>query len=506
MTCSNRRSTLIIFAVLAAPDYASAKDAPPPPLKVAVTPKTTGQSADVPVRLDLELRDVNNRPAVARTDTQIEVQVAKPNSPKGEVESMDAVVKAGSSSATVTWEPKSAGVFRVKARERDNHLLDGTGAFLVQPAVKPEKADDDKPKSAPAKPAKAARKKVKKPRRAGPSGSLPRHARRAACQPASTAPVPPPAAAAAGRAETAAPELHVMVSGRDLDGTFADGIESAKIDVFYVTADGSNAPVPIKVWFAWRGGEVKPQPLVIEKGNSQAQAEWSARAPVLGTVQVSAVSPALKVFIDSDTKVRFVTPVKGLQMSGPTRLAFVEAGNLSVNFEGPDGTVVNNQEARDVAFSGESSAVRIDPEKVRMSPGDIQASISVAPKSFWGKAVIKASTGCYRPITHTVEITWLGCLLLTLVGGALGGVMRYLLSKGVVYLRLLVGVVMGSVAVLGFVTGIVQSDAAWFPAVIKHSLLSVPLAAFLGGWFGLELLDRAPFALVGAVVGKKAKS
>jgi len=365
--------------------------------------------------------------------------------------------------------------------------------------VHPKKADQPEKANQATSPQKQEGKSKKKQEKAhvsGRTGGIWRPIFAGRCQPPPASPSRPANPGTPPTPPTPPlPQLIMTVSGRGPEGVAADGNDAAKIDLFYDSDDGSPTPRDIRVWLHWEGGTISEQPLTIRAGTFQVQALWTSPAPVVGTVNIQAFPESL---VRADTKavqVKFVRPPLGLRLKGPTRMSFVEVAEFSVEFIARDGATIVNPSDRDLAFTAEDTSGRLDPRQVHMSAGALQVTTSFVPKTFWGTASILASTDGYRSFEHQVTITYLPCLLLALLGGVLGGFMRYLRSQGVWYLRLLVGVVLGALAVLVFVIGVVQSDLTFFPQVIKNNLLSVPVAAFIAGWAGLELLDSiAPFA------------
>jgi hypothetical protein len=459
------------------------------PTKIDLAASTTTVGDDTVVDFELTLKDAGSRPSPALGDTPITIEVARAKSPEQTLERLETVAKSGSTTAHISWKATVFGVLQAKAGSKDKDLLWGVAAFLVRPKAvdKVEKAKQDAPTE------ERAPEPRKKPRKSGtphPTTGWGRWHAAGACQqaaskPAESRPSPPPRL----------PQLIMTVSGRGPEGVAADGKDAAKVDVFYDADDGAAAPRDIRVWFHWEGGTIEPQPLVIKAGTFQAQAQWTSPSPVVGTVNIEDFPEAIVTSDRKPVQVKFVRPILGLKMRGPERLSFIEVGEFSVEFMAADGTAIVNPNDRTLAFTSGDTQGRLNPKEVRMSAGALQATTSFTPTSFGGIASILASTDGYRPYEHRVIITYWSCVLLALVGGALGGLMRFFRSQGTWYLRLLNGVVLGSFAVLVFVVGVVQGDLSFFPTVIKNNLLSVPVAAFIAGWAGLELLDSiAPFA------------
>jgi hypothetical protein len=331
-------------------------------------------------------------------------------------------------------------------------------------------------------------------RPAGPSGALDRPDRWAVAFTQTTgaaAADPPPVPARDGY-------IDLQVSARDIGGVFADGSEAAKIDVFYVTPDGSDAPSDVKVWFHWEGGEVSPQPLVIKKGQSSAEARWTSRAVLTGTLAIDGVSPQHDVKnAGAVVQVKFVQPVQSFKMDLPPTLTLIEIGRLSAHFEDINGHFINPGFTQ-FSFTPGSALVAVDPPEPKLEPGAVEVHADILPKAFSGTATIRAAALGFAPQTQTVRITWLGVFALCVVAGALGGLLRFFASRGTLWKRLVVGLVIGMLAVLGYVDGLLGTKSL----PLLHNLVAVPVTALLAGWAGLSLLDQ--FEALSGITGKRS--
>lgn len=116
----------------------------------------------------------------------------------------------------------------------------------------------------------------------------------------------------------------------------------------------------------------------------------------------------------------------------------------------------------------------------------MEVHADVMPKAFSGTATIRAAALGFAPRTKTVRITWLGVLVLCVAGGALGGLLRFFASRGTLWKRLAVGLVIGALGVLGYVDGLLGTKSL----PLLHNLVAVPVAALVAGWLGLTVLDK----------------
>ena len=222
------------------------------------------------------------------------------------------------------------------------------------------------------------------------------------------------------------------------------------------------------------------------------KARWTAQAAVEGTLSIAAISPVHPTKAESaPIKVRFVQPVKDFKMTGPPVLSLIDIGELTAYFEDFNGRVINPGLAQTVSFSPDSALIAVDPLQRQLQPGDVDVRTTLTPKAFSGIATIRASTLGFEPQTYTVRITWLGVILWCVVGGMLGGFMRFLRSRGTLWKRLIVGLVVGTLGVLLYVYGFLPATSSR----VLHNLIAVPVAALLAGWLGLELLDKVPLNL-----------
>ena len=451
-------------------------------LKVDVTPQPGPQNVNSVVPLAVTLRDAHNASAAAPANLNVTVEITGPS---GQTQKRDVEIKAGQTSAVLDWTPSEAGVTKLKVREVQDRLLDGADAVLVKPAALPNAAV-----RVPAAPAASAKAKAKsrgksKRGRAVPTGvrDIPHRwsvaltdTTRGAVTP--EPPAPPPAVRDG--------YIDMQVSARDIGGVFADGNEAAKIDVFYVTPDGSDAPTDVKIWFHWEGGEVSPQPLIIKKGQSAAEAHWTSRAVLEGSLAIEGVSPQHDLKNGASVvKVRFVQPVQSFKLDVPPTLRLIEIGKLSAHFEDVNGNFINPGFTQ-FSFTPGSALVAVDPADPKLEPGAVEVHSDVLPKAFSGLATIRAAALGFAPQTKTVRITWLGVFALCVVGGALGGLLRYFASRGTLWKRLTVGLVIGTLGVLGYVDGLLGTKSL----PLLHNLVAVPVTALLAGWLGLSLLDK----------------
>jgi hypothetical protein len=290
----------------------------------------------------------------------------------------------------------------------------------------------------------------------------------------------------------AGPQVMLRVCGESDVNVRADQINYERIAVYYF--DSQPARFPIEVWLTWDHGEVKPNPLIIKKGERFAEAHWTSSLPMEGaTVAIADVKPAVPVSGARSVTINFVEPVSGVAFfNPPNTISIVDDIALHARFYDLAGNFVRTSRTRKVTVSSSSRIARFKPSRGETN-GDFETELIPAG---WGSAEIEVTMPGYPPFTQTVVITYLAVLWMCVAGGllgALGDVLtnRNRLSRWYILASFIVGVV---VALLGAWAYIVFA-LPYAPAGILHSQVAVLCVSLLGGWTGAFVLRKTTAAL-----------
>jgi len=444
------------------------------PMKVDVKSLVKVHRVGDPVGLEITLRDAYDQavPAPARTTIVVET-----TSPSGKKSSAMVYFQPGESIQRFQFSATEEGLIRITARQADNELREGGYVVLVgKPAAKP----------------KSGKAKVVKPHAArwvgsgwlAAAGPL-RDARPVALRWAFPPDPQEPGTGSQDQSAPTSPRLLFQVSGGGHE-FLADGHDAARILVFYMSPDGSGAPTEIRVWLTWSNGELDPQPLRIQPGETLGEATLRSEWPMEARIALVSSSPAYPVEGTREYTVRFGPAIYGISVRGPQRLSLVDNGMVVAEFYDPRGYPIQTATKRTMTFTPISSTVRLLPMRVDIEPGGSLATVLVFPAGL-GRAELNVSTPGYKSVAHVVEVTGLTVILLCLGGGIIGGVCAFNALQGSLPWRIFLGVVGGAVLAWLYVyLALPKTESR-----IAHNLVSVLFVSILGGYLGLQALDFA---------------
>jgi hypothetical protein len=294
------------------------------------------------------------------------------------------------------------------------------------------------------------------------------------------------------QAPLAGPQLMLRVSGESDANVRADQVNYGRIAVYYM--DSQPARFPIEIWLTWDHGEVKPNPLIIKKGEYLAEAHWSSTLPTAGaTVAIGDVKPAVPVSGARATTINFVEPVSGVAFfNPPNTVSIVDDLTLHVRFYDLAGNFVKTSDTRKVTVSSSSRIAHFKPSTGETN-GDFETELIPAG---WGSAKIEVATPGYSPFTQTVVITYLAVLWVCVAGGLLGVLANVLTNRNWlrswhIFASFIFGVM---VALLGSWTYIVFV-LPYAPAGVLHNWMAILCVSLLGGWSGSFILRKITVAL-----------
>ena len=443
------------------------------PVRADIVPQAQGIQAGEKVPIKVVLLDASGKLTNAMEKTDLIVEAAVPS---GKTVTMNIVIVPGASSAEFALPPLTPGLIKLTVRQPQNRILESSNFVLITPA-------QAQGQRSPAK--KQTKTSVPKPT----SWLYPEGGAHVRLQDASvtTFEFQEPEPVGAGPAPATGPQLMFQVSGEGDSNVRADQISYERVAVYYM--DSHPARVPIQVWLTWTHGEVKPNPLIINKGERFAEAHWTSGSPVAGAkIAIADIKPAIAVNGTREATINFVEPVSGVAFfNPPATISVVDALNLHARFYDLAGNFVKTTDKRKVTVSTSSPIVRFQPDS-QDTDWDFQTAL--VPTG-WGQAVIEVATPGYPPFTHTVVITYLAILWLCIGGGLLGSLADVLTNPNApkgwgVAARFVVGILAGLLACWAYVViGIPD-----VPPGILHSRIAVVGISLAGGWAGIVVFRR----------------
>lgn len=294
------------------------------------------------------------------------------------------------------------------------------------------------------------------------------------------------------RYSLAEPRLMLRASGERDSNVRADQLNYARVVVYAV---GSlPARFPIQVWLRWDHGEVKPNPLIIRKGERLAEARWTSNSPVAGaTVTIADVKPSIPIDGARDATINFVEPIAGIAFYNPPAVMNLgDASTLRARFYDFAGNFVKTNDKHQVTVSLSNSNLDCD---LCTGETDENFTTDVTARG-WGPTEITVSTPGYPPFTQNILIKYFVVLWLCVGGGVVGSLADLLANRKM--LR-------GWISVGSFIVGIglaflacaalVLLAPSGAPDGIMHSRAAVLTVSLLGGWTGTFIFRRVVTAM-----------
>jgi hypothetical protein len=442
------------------------------PMKLDVHPLTRGARVGDKVSIELSLFDANNQ--LASWDRQCQIEVGVTN-PSGKVDKYLVTIPAGQTAARFTFDAREVGLLTLKARETNDTLLPGGNSMLIGRARISKRGRKVKPSDF-------------------PSGSVRQSAHVLLIAAHTGEPQPPRAGSEGigqgptGGSETTAPsspEL-LLTNSSGKNEILADGKDFARIQVYYMGPLGEPASSDIRVWLTWSNGKLEPQPLVIKKGESFAEAQWSSLSPVDATVSLVTSAPKYAVEGKQELKVSFVPAIYGVAPSSPNplKLSLIDCEPLVAQFFDREGRTVQTNKRRRITFISSNPSLHLDPPYRDVPPNESAASIFLQP-TWSGSSKLDIWTPGYDHQTLEVQVTMWLVLVLCLGGGLVGGIVAKEALKGSIAWRIFVGLVGAIVLVWISVFAVLPQTHS----IIAHNLVSVFVVGILGGYGGTRVLD-----------------
>lgn len=470
---------LLIASLIGMPALGQQNQAPPSlPAKIDVAPLNTQNQLGATVPVQVQLQDANGRPVPSQRGFNAVVKVEQPS---GQTNTYSVTFAPGESAKQIDIPIDETGLAKLTVTHKEQRLIGGSNFVLVRPSKNSAVKKTIKPLEVP----KHTRKSVE-PGAKGPGAELkyfdaPRLLRAQLVYAAAPLPqVPAPQQASAA-------QLVLTVSGEDAyGGTRADGVTCARVQVYYMGS--ADLQRDIQIWLSPSNGSVEPNPIVIQRGSSLGAACWTSKFPIPAATLNASSNPSNFEFVSAGNGTnprqvthKFTENITGIEFVNPPKsITIVDTFNLAARFTGPDGpTTVSDKRA--FLFSTDSAVLKVSPPQAFVGSGEFETSTTLTP-TFFGKSTVQASTPLYQPVTWVITITWLGVLFASLLGGLLGGILAWINSQGKLWMRIVVGLIVGLVASWAYViVGLPKVETAFL-----HNQLSVFFVALLVGLSGVK--------------------
>jgi hypothetical protein len=454
------------------------------PIRADVLPQAQGVKAGDPVPVKVVLLDASGKLTNAIEKTNLVVEASGPSQ---KIVTVNVEVAPGASGAELSLPALVPGLVKLTVRQPNNRVLESSNFVLISPAQPSAKADR-----------KSFKKTQKKASVSKPLSRFYSPVRGTArLQRAGLTVVdfqPDDTASASGG--TPGPQLMFQVSGERDSNVRADETSYERIAVYYM--DSEPARFPIQVWLTWDHGTVKPNPLIIKKGERFAEAHWTSGWPVANAkVAIADIKPDLPVNGSRRAAINFVEPISGVAFfNPPSTMSIVDAYSLHARFYDLAGNFVKTADKRKVTVSTDSPIVKFKPNT---QDTDWDFETDLIPTG-WGKAEIEVATPGYPPFTHTVMITYLAVLWLCMAGGLLGSLADVLTNTSAPHgWRIPARFIVGTLAALLACWAYVVMGIPDAPPGILHSRIAILGVSLVGGWAGIIVFRRVGKALGMAV-------
>jgi hypothetical protein len=466
-------SALPRLSMAQAPMAPQAQNALRSPLLVDVKPVAQQTAVGGQVRVQVSLLDGEGHPAKAMEDYSVRLRATQPS---GKTSETLLSIPSGTNSQEVLINSEEAGLIKLEVSQIDNKLLSGTNYALIVPRA-PTSIDRRKKKP---------QSKKSTDRRLKPGPISRKRSTRlvlAALQEDLTSAQSP---------TEGPPQLLLKVSGEnDAQGVRADGKAFARVQIFWI---GQPAPSSaVQIWLTWTNGELEPNPILLKKGMTVGEARWRSTASVpTASVSVVATNPPHLPFVGpTEAKVRFAEPILGIDFANPPdKITVVDIVPLTARFYDPAGFPIQTETKRHFRFASNNPILHLNPQEDDIAPGRSDFSTMMLPTSL-GMSRIEVSTPGYKPVIHDVRVTGTLVVLLSVVGGILGGFLAYINSQGKLWIRIVTGIIVGLVASWAYVfVGLPNTDKS-----ILHSQISVVFVSVLSAFSGVKVLGGIAGAL-----------
>jgi hypothetical protein len=276
----------------------------------------------------------------------------------------------------------------------------------------------------------------------------------------------------------------------------ADGVDAASVSALTV-GNAARADIAISLHsslgFFDCPSQDKPNPcadyhLVLPKGFTQVQARLISTQTGASRIDAVPGTPNVDLTMPSAT-IQFGPPITKIAIeASPPDITLVGRCQLIVHLADDRGMIYVPSHPRKISMSIKKGEGHFDPEDnaVTLKPPDHSAGILFFPGFGIGETELTASTDQLPTITLHVRVRPpIALLLISALGGLVGGAIFISVHRGSSRSRIVIGAVTGFILYWGVVFGIIATKTS-FPAVNPLSDFAISV---IGGWLGTEVFS-----------------
>jgi hypothetical protein len=289
--------------------------------------------------------------------------------------------------------------------------------------------------------------------------------------------------AAADDNPTSAPRLALRYSPQRK--LLADGHDAVTIQAFVLGDDAEPAGPGdggFKVNLFASAGTLAPLPLVVQ--GLAGRSTLTADQP--GDVDVEFVSsePSARVEGDQHLHIHFGAPIHGLRLEAkPAAISLVDETDLIVTLVDAGDRAVATDEPRVVLLALDTGHGEIAHKELTIKPGEFEARTQFVATGV-GEVEVSAASSSLVNQTARLDVGLpLGLLLVSVMGGLVGGLLAFLRRRGTHWNRIAIGGLTGFMLYWAFIFGLTR--------VLPHAFVLNPLSNFVlstvGGWLGTQV-------------------
>ncbi len=412
-------------------------------LKLVIQAVTQSVRAGEEFEIEVALRDANDQAVPAAKDMLVEINARTASD--SVVTMAEVTINAGSSSQKLRISLPEAGLIYVWARH--DELLTGGIDFLVK-------------------------KPIAKPDTLLPSEEVP----------------PPVMVTPRAPVEPLTQPRPIITLRYSPQRRFlADGKDHALIQAFLLNTDEvPETEIRLRL-FNSAGEMTPPPPLVIQPGVDVGTSILTSNKIQAVKVELLSTTPAAELQGQKEFNISFAPPITQIDLrASPPLITLVDKAELLVRLLDKDDNPVATDVPRLISLAIDTGRGEIESKELTIAPDKFEARTAFLP-TWRGKVVISASTPNLPittfPLTVTVPLL---TLILTAVGGLVGGVIAFWTGKGSKWWRIAIGLITGFVLYWAFVFGVLT--------VLPRTVVLNPLSAFVlstfGGWLGTEVFTQ----------------